>query len=121
MRVLSLTPRDSNSVRKCSIDAICRLAIVDLSPLGRQPMESSDGRLVLTYNGEIYNHRELRGELEAAGIRRRSPAHTQGLVEAWCPGGGARGGGGLGGVLALPPRGRGGGGAAVGRAPGGAK
>ena len=44
-----------------------RLAIVDLSPLGRQPMESSDGRLVLTYNGEIYNHLELRAELESAG------------------------------------------------------
>jgi asparagine synthase (glutamine-hydrolysing) len=59
-----------------------RLAIVDLSPLGRQPMESSDGRLVLTYNGEIYNHRELRGELEAAGIRLRGHSDTEVLVEA---------------------------------------
>ena len=39
-----------------------RLAIIDLSPLGRQPMESADGRLVRTYNGEIYNHLELRAD-----------------------------------------------------------
>ena len=45
-----------------------RLSIVDLSPLGHQPMVSSNGRWVLTYNGEIYNHRHLRAELEAAGL-----------------------------------------------------
>ncbi|MBA3512071.1 asparagine synthase (glutamine-hydrolyzing) [Sphingomonas sp.] len=44
-----------------------RLAIVDLSPAGHQPMESADGRYVITYNAEIYNHSELRKELEAAG------------------------------------------------------
>ncbi|HYK25912.1 MAG TPA: asparagine synthase (glutamine-hydrolyzing), partial [Steroidobacteraceae bacterium] len=44
-----------------------RLSILDLSPLGHQPMVSSSGRSVVTYNGEIYNHGELRGEL----IRRR--------------------------------------------------
>lgn len=44
-----------------------RLAIVDLSPQGAQPMASSDGRLMLSFNGEIYNHRELRAELEAVG------------------------------------------------------
>ena len=44
-----------------------RLSIVDLSPLGHQPMHSADGRFVLNYNGEIYNHSELRRELEAAG------------------------------------------------------
>jgi asparagine synthase (glutamine-hydrolysing) len=59
-----------------------RLAIVDLSPLGRQPMESSDGRLVLTYNGEIYNHLELRAELESAGVRLRGHSDTEVLVEA---------------------------------------
>lgn len=44
-----------------------RLAIVDLSPTGHQPMISSCGRYVLVYNGEIYNHTELRTELEQAG------------------------------------------------------
>lgn len=44
-----------------------RLAIVDLSPAGHQPMHSADGRFVLTFNGEIYNHAELRAALEAAG------------------------------------------------------
>ena len=44
--------------------AHCRLAIVDLSPAGHQPMESVGGRFVLTYNGEIYNHAGLRAELE---------------------------------------------------------
>ena len=44
-----------------------RLAIVELSPAGAQPMASSDGRYLLSYNGEIYNHRDLRRELEAAG------------------------------------------------------
>jgi asparagine synthase (glutamine-hydrolysing) len=44
-----------------------RLAIVDLSPFGHQPMASRDGRYMLSYNGEIYNHAELRVELECAG------------------------------------------------------
>jgi asparagine synthase (glutamine-hydrolysing) len=44
-----------------------RLAIVDLSPSGHQPMVSADGRFVLNYNGEIYNHAELRRDLEARG------------------------------------------------------
>jgi asparagine synthase (glutamine-hydrolysing) len=44
-----------------------RLAIVDLSTAGHQPMLSADGRFVLTFNGEIYNHADLRTELEASG------------------------------------------------------
>nr|WP_047166701.1 asparagine synthase (glutamine-hydrolyzing) [Sphingomonas sp. Y57] len=44
-----------------------RLAIVDLSAAGHQPMVSADGRLILVFNGEIYNHRALRHEVEAAG------------------------------------------------------
>ena len=44
-----------------------RLAIVDLSPAGHQPMLSANGRYVLTFNGEIYNHPELKLALEKAG------------------------------------------------------
>ena len=45
-----------------------RLAIVDLSPHGHQPMASADGRWVISCNGEIYNHRELRAALDEAGL-----------------------------------------------------
>ncbi|MER7763655.1 asparagine synthase (glutamine-hydrolyzing) [Streptomyces sp. NPDC097619] len=58
-----------------------RLAIVDLSETGAQPMVS-DG-LVLTYNGELYNAPELRAELTAAGVRFRGTSDTEVLLEAW--------------------------------------
>lgn len=54
-----------------------RLAIRDLSPLGHMPMLSGDGRLALTYNGEIYNADELRAELERAGCTFRSTSDTE--------------------------------------------
>src|SRR3954468_3109896 len=59
-----------------------RLSIIDLSPLGHQPMASADGRWVISYNGEIYNHAELRAELEAgSGIDWRGHSDTETLVE----------------------------------------
>jgi len=59
-----------------------RLSIVDPSPGGHQPMVSASGRLVIVFNGEIYNHAELRHELEAAGHRLRSSSDTEVLLEA---------------------------------------
>lgn len=45
-----------------------RLSILDLSPEGHQPMHSADGRFVICFNGEIYNHSDIRAELERAGL-----------------------------------------------------
>ena len=59
-----------------------RLSIVDLSPAGAQPMVSSCGACVITYNGEIYNAGDLRPELEARGRRFRGHSDTEVLVEA---------------------------------------
>jgi len=60
-----------------------RLAVLDLSPTGRQPMLSADGRLAATYNGEIYNWPELRFTLEAHGVRFRGRSDTEILLEAY--------------------------------------
>src|SRR5215210_1734082 len=56
------SPSDGEGVRACL--AHRRLAIIDTSTAGHQPMLSGDGRYSLTFNGEIYNYRELRRELE---------------------------------------------------------
>ena len=58
-----------------------RLAINDLSPLGHQPMVSASGRLVLALNGEIYNFRTLRRELEQRGHALRGRSDTEVLLE----------------------------------------
>ncbi|MGH6896117.1 MAG: asparagine synthase (glutamine-hydrolyzing), partial [Geminicoccaceae bacterium] len=63
-----------------------RLAIIDLAATARQPMVSASGRLVLSYNGEIYNFRELRRDLEGGGVRFRGTGDTEVLlaaIEAW--------------------------------------
>jgi asparagine synthase (glutamine-hydrolysing) len=65
-----------------------RLAILDLSPAGHQPMSSPGGRWVCIFNGEIYNHLEIRRELEGRGVRFRGHSDTETLVaavEAWGP------------------------------------
>lgn len=60
-----------------------RLSIIDLSPGGHQPMVSADGRHVLTFNGEIYNYKELRIELQRLGCVFRSASDTEVLLQAW--------------------------------------
>tara|TARA_B100000674_G_scaffold104781_2_gene76807 strand:- start:34961 stop:36778 length:1818 start_codon:yes stop_codon:yes gene_type:complete len=59
-----------------------RLAIIDLSPAGHQPMICSEQRFVLSYNGEVYNFRELRTELESKGHRFRSQTDSEVVLNA---------------------------------------
>ena len=60
-----------------------RLAIIDLSEAGRQPMVTEDGRYALIYNGEIYNFREIRCELEELGYKFRSNTDSEVLLNSW--------------------------------------
>lgn len=66
-----------------------RLSIVDVSPAGHQPMQHSDGRLWIAFNGEVYNFPELRRELEQAGFGFRTGTDTEVIAAAyarWGPG-----------------------------------
>jgi asparagine synthase (glutamine-hydrolysing) len=60
-----------------------RLAILDLSDRAAQPMASTDGNIVVTFNGEIYNYRTLRSELETAGVQFRTNSDTEALLHLW--------------------------------------
>jgi len=60
-----------------------RLSILDLSPSGHQPMESADGRYLISFNGEIYNFAELRDELRLTPAQLRSRTDTEVLLHAW--------------------------------------
>src|SRR5919199_5783723 len=57
-----------------------RLAIIDTSSAGHQPMLSEDGRYALTFNGEIYNYRELRRELQSKGFNFKTNTDTEVLL-----------------------------------------
>ena len=60
-----------------------RLAIIDTSSANAQPMLSRDGSLAITYNGEIYNYRELRSELEGQGVRFATQGDVEVILAAW--------------------------------------
>lgn len=60
-----------------------RLAIIDLSERGAQPMHSADGQVTITFNGEIYNYRALKTELEAKGHVFRSDSDTEVLIQLY--------------------------------------
>lgn len=65
-----------------------RLSILDLTPLGRQPMATADGTIRMTYNGEVYNYSTLRAELEALGYVFRSRTDSEiilGAFRQWGP------------------------------------
>jgi asparagine synthase (glutamine-hydrolysing) len=61
----------------------CRLSIIDLSDAGHMPMSNEDGKIWLSYNGEIYNFASLRTELEALGHRFRSRTDSEVLVHGY--------------------------------------
>lgn len=60
-----------------------RLSVIDLSPLGHQPMLSGDGRFVIVFNGEIYNYQQIKESLKALGVRFCSDSDTEVLLAAY--------------------------------------
>jgi len=85
--ILRLSHRGPDGIGQYSDEYIqfghARLSIIDLSDAGHQPMLSQDGRYVVTYNGEIYNHLELRSELEYLGETFISHSDTEVLLVAY--------------------------------------
>ncbi len=82
-RGIEATGRSQPSSRHSLALGHCRLAILDLTPLGHQPMSSEDGCCWVTYNGEIYNYLELRDALRAKGHRFCSNTDTEVLLAAY--------------------------------------
>ncbi len=81
-------PDDRGTFREARGDRVTglahtRLSIIDLSPSGHQPMVTEDGRYTLVYNGEIYNHASIRGELSSLGERFHGSSDTEVLLKAY--------------------------------------
>src|SRR4051812_13849538 len=77
-------PDDSGVHREAgAILGMRRLAIIDLGPTGHQPMLSRDGEVAIVLNGEIYNYREERAALLAAGRALRSTSDTEVALELY--------------------------------------
>jgi asparagine synthase (glutamine-hydrolysing) len=80
---------DAQRTERCAVGdviadlAFARLAIVDLSDAGQQPMSTEDGRFTMVFNGEIYNSPVLRGECEQAGHRFRSSMDGEVILHLW--------------------------------------
>jgi asparagine synthase (glutamine-hydrolysing) len=80
---------DAQRTERCTREDVtadfvfARLAIVDLSDAGQQPMSSEDGRLTMVFNGEIYNYPALRRECERAGHRFRSSMDGEVILHLW--------------------------------------
>jgi asparagine synthase (glutamine-hydrolysing) len=80
---------DAQRTERCAVGdvtadlAFARLAIVDLSDAGQQPMSNEDGRFTMVFNGEIYNSPALRGECERAGHRFRSSMDGEVILHLW--------------------------------------
>jgi asparagine synthase (glutamine-hydrolysing) len=60
-----------------------RLAIIDLSPSAAQPMSTSDGRLTISFNGEIYNYKELRSDLQRSGVKFETESDTEVILHLY--------------------------------------
>src|SRR5438034_10742279 len=79
-------PDDSGTWQDCAAGVALgfrRLSIIDVSPLGHQPMTSAEGRYTIVFNGEIYNYRDLRAELRAAGHAFRGASDTEVILAAF--------------------------------------
>jgi len=77
-------PDNSGEIRyKNATLAHLRLSILDTSSSGHQPMQTDDGNLAITFNGEIYNHMELRQELSKQGYTFNSGSDTETLLKGW--------------------------------------
>jgi asparagine synthase (glutamine-hydrolysing) len=76
------TYRDAGGALVCGL-AHTRLAIIDVSPAGHQPRTTSDGRYSIVYNGEVFNHVQIRAELAAQGVSFDSSCDTEVVLKAY--------------------------------------